>query len=572
MAKRAKKDISGNADTSSVWWEQRPWMPWLLIVCASAMAHIWCLGSQFYLDDIWQIRDNTVVREGAFLRQTEQMWTYFWYVMEARASGMSPVAFHAVNWLLHTGVACVLYASARDYLRGRGPRGAALFGAVLFVVHPLGSEIPNYARAQDLAWVTLFSLTAAWLFFRFLRDGGWAYVIGTGLCIVGAAISKGPGLIHALMMTGVVGLAFLEPRHLQDLRRMRVPLAGAACIVGLVLWWLGCWQHWLMLLSRLSQPRIVGFGFTVCRVFWEFAWRAVVPVQLSADHHIAETLQRPGAGLWGIGDSVAWWAAVGIACFTACSLVLAWRKSTRLVGVCMFLFAGAMLMRVFYYVAEFMPEYRIYPGLPWFCLGAAILLAQGWRGLGGNSGRVPAVVLVLVFAALSAKRSFLWHDLDRLMADVLEQYPTQARAVWILQQRDLEEGRWQAVIDRHRTVFQDVRRRFLEENRNLKPDRELPTGHLALAEVGCGGIYAQALARQRGPQAGLNEINRLEDYMKRLQLDPLAHSLHWSYFYHAKGLVLETAGDYKTAAEFLRMGKVANTRKLDLERVEAKIR
>ena len=30
-----------------------------------------------------------------------------------------------------------------------------------------------------------------------------------------------------------------------------------------------------------------------------------------------------------------------------------------------------MLFRVIYLIPEFMPEYRIYPGLPWFCLGAA---------------------------------------------------------------------------------------------------------------------------------------------------------------------------------------------------------
>ena len=30
-----------------------------------------------------------------------------------------------------------------------------------------------------------------------------------------------------------------------------------------------------------------------------------------------------------------------------------------------------MLFRVIDLIPEFMPEYRIYPGLPWFCLEAA---------------------------------------------------------------------------------------------------------------------------------------------------------------------------------------------------------
>lgn len=546
-------------------------MPYLLIAAAAALAHIWCLGSRFYLDDIWQIRDSEVIREGRLRFADLQPWTYFWYIVEARVSGMSPVAFHALNWLLHVGVACTLYVSARDYLRGRGPQGAALFGAVLFAVHPLGSEIPNYARTQDIAWVTLFSLAAAWLFSRFLRDGGWRYVLGSALCILGATFSKGPGMTHALMMTGVVALASLETRHVRFMSRLRAPLAGLALAAGVVVWWCGLWRFWLVRMADFSQPRVLGHAFTICRVFWEFAWRCVVPVRLSADHHIAETLVRPGNGLWGIGDAVAWWSAIGILCFAAGALALAWRKSTRLIGVCFFLFVGTMLMRFFFFVPEFMPEYRIYPGLPWFCLGAAIVLARGWRTLTESTGRAPTVALVLVFAALSAKRSFLWHDLDRLMADVLEQYPTQARAVWVLQARDADEGRWQAVIDRHRTLLPEVSRRFHEENRNLKPDRELPTGHHALAEVGCWGLYARALAMQRGPQAGLLEINRLEEYMRSLHLDPLAHAIHWSHFHHAKGLVLEIAGDYQAAAEYLRMESVRDKRKLDLQRVEAKI-
>jgi hypothetical protein len=29
----------------------RAWMPFLWIIAASALAHLWCLGAQFFLDD-----------------------------------------------------------------------------------------------------------------------------------------------------------------------------------------------------------------------------------------------------------------------------------------------------------------------------------------------------------------------------------------------------------------------------------------------------------------------------------------------------------------------------------------
>jgi hypothetical protein len=364
--------------------------PWVLIIAASAVAHLWCLGSQFYLDDLWQIRDSDVIRENRFLETGLLAWTYLWYTIEARASGMSPVAFHAVNWLLHTAVACALYGSARDYVGGRAPAGTALFGAVLFAVHPLGSEIPNYARTQDLAWVTLFSLLAAWCLFRFLRDGGLGKLALSCACVLGATFSKGPGLMHAIVITGTVGVAFAGPQHWDYLRRKATLVAAGTLVAIVAAWKIGLFDSWSNGAPRWSEPRFVGHAFTLCRVFWEFAWRSVIPLGLSADHHIAETLVRTQSGTWEIRDSGAWWAAACLMFFTSVALVLAIRKSTRLIGVCLFLYAGAILLRFFYFVPEFMPEYRIYPGLPWFCLGAALILTRGWQALTRAPSRVPA--------------------------------------------------------------------------------------------------------------------------------------------------------------------------------------
>ena len=540
----------------------------LWIIGACAVAHIWCLGSQFYLDDMLQIRHSEYVRELRFWEQGLSSWTYLFYELQAKLFGMSPVGFHAVNWLLHTAIACVLYVSGRDYLRGRAGEWVALFGAVLFAVHPLASEIPNYARTQDLEWVTLFSLLAAWFLFRALQGGGWENPAGSLVCIAAASFSKGPGFMHAIMMTSVIGLAFMQAAHWQALRKK----AWIPCLLVL-LGLLALWQ--LGLLRRAAhwwEPRAIGHAYTVCRVFWEFVWRSVVPIHLSADHHIAETLVPPGTFL-GIADTTALWAALGMLVFTIVSLALAWRKATRLIGVCFLLFVGAMLMRLLYFIPEYMPEYRIYPGLPWFCLGAAIFLAGAWQALTGVSGRIPAALLIVVFAVMSANRSFLYHDVHDLMADVLRQYPGQARAVWIMQRDDFDAGRWQVVIDRHEQLLPKVKQAFLRENQRLAPRRELPTGHFAMAEVGCAGIYARAIAMQRSPAAGLREINRLEAYMLALGLDPEAHRLHWSMFHHAKGLVLEIAGNYPAAAEFLAMDEDPTAeRKTDLERVRAKLK
>ena len=552
----------------------RRWWPWAWIVAASALAHLWCLGSQFYLDDFPQIRDSEIVRSGRFWEMPRSAWTYLGYSLQYRLFGMSAVGFHAVNWLLHTAVACVLFGFGRDFLRDRWPAGVALFGAVLFAVHPLASEIPNYVRTQDLAWVTLFSLLGAWGLLRYLRDGGGWRLAACAIGIGGAALSKGPGLMHALMMTGAIGIAFAHPAHWNLLRRHIGWITGALVLAISTLWLTGLLDFAQRATHQWSTPRFIGHGYTISRVFWEFAWRSVIPLGLSADHQIAETLVPSGAGFLNIPDKRAMLAAAAMLALAGSSVWLAWRKGTRLFGVCLFLYVATILFRVLYLIPEFMPEYRIYPGLPWFCLGAAIVLAAGWKWLfAAASPRRPAALVIGVFIALSAQRSFLWHDMDRLMADVLKQYPAQARAVWELQDRDLAAGNYQAVITRHEQVWPEVRRNFIASLSALAPARELPSGHFSLAEVACLGRYARAITREKSPADGLRLINELETYMRALRIDPATNPNHWNVFARDKALVLEAAGNYQAALACLKRLKPEDPQPwpLDFKRLSRKL-
>ena len=567
------------------------WLPFLWIIVACALAHLWCLGSQFYMDDFPQIVNNQRIQTGDFV-QGLNTWTNFWYHVQYRLCGPSPVLFHAVNWLLHAAVASVLFGFGREFLRGEWPAFVALFGALLFAVHPLASEIPNYARTQDLAWVTLFSLLAGWAMLRYLRrdhgqssaitngqiqmgrrcDRRWNLVF-CGIFMAGATFSKGPGLFHAAMVVGVVIITNLPKRPWKIQKRwMWTTAVSSVAALGVIVWATGTLSFGLGAMNQWREPRFIGHGFTLGRVFWEFAWRCVIPVSLSSDHHIAETLILPGRSLWAIPDKVAVLAMVGMLATVGLSAwLIAW-KSTRLFGACLALFVATILFRVLYLIPEFMPEYRIYPGLPWFCLGVAILLATVWQKIFiYRLPRLLVVILLLLFAFLSARRSFLWHNLDRLMADVLKQYPAQGRAVWEVHDRDLAAGKWQNIIDRQEQVWPEVRQKFITQLRDLAPARELPTGHFSLAEVACIGRYARAISHGKSPAEGLRLIRELEAYMHCLKIDPITNPVHWSLFSRDKAIVLETAGNYQAALDVLRPGGVPVTWQEDWQRISRKL-
>jgi hypothetical protein len=198
-----------------------------------------------------------------------------------------------------------------------------------------------------------------------------------------------------------------------------------------------------------------------------------------------------------------------------------------------------------------MPEYRIYPSLPWFCLGIAVASNAALKKYSKRSLCIPVTLVIVCFTVLSAQRSFVWHSLDHLLENVLVQYPTQARALWELDDRDLAEKNWQAIIQRQQTTWPVVFRRFLEANDQLRPARELPTGHLALADVCCRGSYAVAIAHTVSPAAGLREIKNLASYMQSLGINRTTHALHWGYYYYYKAMALDVAGERQQAVILL---------------------
>jgi hypothetical protein len=550
------------------WWDGRLW-PILLLLVVAALAHGPCLKSQFYLDDSIAILFNDQVRDGRVWGSGVLTWTHFGYWLQTGFGGEpNPVVFHAVNWLLHAGNALLLWALARALL-GIEKRGVALVAALLFAAHPLGSEIPNYARTQDLAWVTLFSLGAAWAA-RVAATGGnrWSWV-ALPVCILGATFSKGPGIVHAFIAVVPVLLLSAEGFVQRALtRRWPWLVVGGIVLLGILLV-SGWWWRIAVVTGRWAEPTFAGHGLTVCRSFWEFAWRAVVPVASSADHHVAETMVPPGTSWYAVPDRVALWSAAGLLVYLLVTAWLSRRKSTRWFGLGLWIFGLTMAMRVFYIVDEYMPEYRIYPGLPWFCLSAAIVL--GWVGR-----HLPAIArvglvtgIVAVFCWMSFQRSLLWHDIDKLMADVLDRYPGQLRSVWVMQSTDARAGRWQKVLERQRTLFPKVDKTLMEQNGALAPKRQLPTGRHALALIGSYGCQARALAATGQGRQAVLLLAQLEAALHRVQPPP--QKVHWFTLSHARGLVFEQLGMFDAAIRELDLEDgVTGERLVDLERVKAK--
>ena len=537
--------------------------PFLLIIGVSALAHLWCLGSVFFLDDILQIRDNSWLRDGEWWKAGLLKWTYFSYWVQTKIWGFSPVGFHFVNWLLHTSVAVALYVFGRDCLSWKNARQVSLAGALLFVTHPLASEIPNYARTQDLAWVTLFSILAAWAAVRLMRGFSWGLLVAVILLCVGATFSKGPGLCHAVMMVFVALVACAEREHWKVFAKRWWVVVGVLLSVSLALWLSGITgMLYAKLVGRVDLETHQWHGVTICRVFWKFVGLFFLPKDLCADHFIAGTLS------WEDEEAVP--AVVGMVLWLLVSTGLIIWKKTRFFGMCLWLFVGAMAMRVLYYINEFMPEYRIYPGLPWMCLGVMVALSAGWSRLTKVSplGLVGAFVAVLCL--VSAKRSFQWHSLERLTAATLEVYPGQARALWMLQRRDADLGDWDSIIKRQQD-FPKIQKAFVMANKEMAPGKAMSAGHFIMAELACTGYFAEAIAAKGNGREVVAGYLSMERWLNARGIERGTEKAIWGTYDRALGRVYEQSGELEKALESLERVEWPGKQYLDIARVKAKI-
>ena len=123
------------------------------------------------------------------------------------------MAFHFGNLVLHLLGALSVYWLAR-YLLAVEPQNrpadwetVAWLGALVFAVHPLCTEVTHYARARDHELLGCFSfLVAGWM--ALALRGKWLWGWAALAAVLGAALSKGPGLPQALLSAALVVLAF----------------------------------------------------------------------------------------------------------------------------------------------------------------------------------------------------------------------------------------------------------------------------------------------------------------------------------------------------------------------------
>ena len=373
------------------------------------------------------------------------------YTAEYRL-GNTAWVHHLGNLLLHLLLATLIFALGpvffdlgTDAVVQRRARLAAFFGALVFVVHPLCSEVTHYARAVDHGLIGFFTfLTAAGTLLWLRRGWRWA-PLAAGAAVLDI-LSKGPGPAHAALAIVAVIACYGWNRESRQRIFSRWTLYALLIVPLAVLdFWPDAVIGWT---SQIFDGDISHHFFlhalTQSRVDWEYLWRMICPLGLCPDHLVAWTKS------W--SDPVPWFAMLGLAGWMG-GVVWLWRSGRRATAFLVFMILANLLLRWGYVVSELMVEYRAYPSMPWLGLlaGWGLLRLWEWR----RAAAYGALALVLVTGiGLTRQRSWVWSSTTRLTDSIEQQYPWQLRAVMERTNAEAERGDADAALKELPSFYQ----------------------------------------------------------------------------------------------------------------------
>ncbi|MFV1996058.1 MAG: hypothetical protein ACC661_11540, partial [Verrucomicrobiales bacterium] len=482
------------------------WAYFPAISVVALLAHWMALSSAFYMDDFPHILENGAVLGGEWGETTNWRWLpYLLWAGTAKIFGLSPVAFHLLNLAVHVGASCAVFVAGREIFERAGflkssemRRHAAFFGAVIFACHPLCTEVVNYARCLMIGLVTLFSVLAALYAVRFSQAPDWRCGAGLFAMVGLAAVSKDPGIFHAVSTVAIVGVAlgdrdrlvsFLrEDRFQGRARLLMIPVA--LILVLVVAWWL---QRILGIAMGWKNLHFI-HALTQARIFWDYVGLMFYPRMLCVDHY-------PSWSVGGFRDLEATVKAIAILLLSAAVAIGLFRRRIRVVALLLALVLAPLLLRFLYPVKELMVEYRIYPAMPWVALLAGTALAWLYgkqRLLGG------AAVMVVVGAGvfLSQERSAVWRSVESIASDVHIKYPLNGRGITQLQGAAFRAGDYAQVIRLREDLVRAV---AAAEAYNREQDGRRAYEGLRLHSNYCNAeqLVVYALADWKGPKEAL---------------------------------------------------------------------
>ncbi len=430
-----------------------------LVLSACAVAYANALRNGFAYDDLPIIVESDRVHQLHGLARL--LWTPYWetfgrelglyrplailgFALQWGAAGGAPWLFHLVNLALHAAVCVAVLLLLVRFVDAR----AAVFGAVLFAVHPLHTEVVANVVGQAELWATLAVVSACvlWASRPHGRVGAGRALAMAALYLLGLA-----GKESAIVLPGLLPLLDVaQGRHrergvgtwLRDAAPAVVSLgAAAAAYLGARVAVLGHVTGGGMApaLPYLARPETR--FLSALRAWPEYLRLLVWPADLSADY-------SPGVVL--PVEHLTSMAALGAAILVttvAASLLLPRRPRIGLPAA-WFLVAVLPVSNLLFPIGVLLAERTLYLPSVAAALAAAFvadaLMARATSSPRGARDRIAltamAALLIALAAVRTARRNPAWRDNDALRETLMRDHPQSYRAQWLAAVQATQKG------------------------------------------------------------------------------------------------------------------------------------
>ena len=347
------------------------------------------------------------------------------YWFDHQTAGTTTLSFHLVNLLLHLFNAVLVFVLLRRLLIGQGEAvpaavfTGALFGASVFLLHPIQTESVAYIAGRSEVLSASFVLLALAIYLPRARTGvSWRAAVAIAILFAAGAAAKEQTIATlpaCILLTDWLIWRMGPIAAVRRNYRLYVVLLGPALAAGV-------YVCRLILTSPSVGSALAGVVspaqhfFTQCRAIFVYVRLLLFPYGQNVDHdfEVSRTIFSGGAWLGLLG-------LLGIA-----AAAIFWRRRYPLFSYGVLLF-GALLAPTSSIIplADPLVEHRLY--LPMFGL---LVVASAWVAslrvpTGALAFRLAAVVVIL--ALLTANRAKVWSDSVLFWQDVVAKAPGKAR-------------------------------------------------------------------------------------------------------------------------------------------------
>jgi hypothetical protein len=428
------------------------------LVLGTVLIYANTLLNGFVWDDFPVLVDNPAVRDLGNLPQfftdyrtgvaAEGMAYYrplrtLVFAIVHHAFGLSPLAYHALNGLVHVVNVLLTYAV---FTLLSGTRGAGMIVAAVFASHPIMTEaVANVTGFADLLSASLV-LLSLYLHLGLRRRGSWhpGAVAAVYVCFGLALLAKEMAITLPLLVV-LSDLLLRRRRNGFTLHRgYSAYLLGFVAIAAAFVWWR---SH---LLGGLASGEWMGVTFTrtmlmQAAVVAKYLRLLLIPVRQSVRHEVGipESYLDPGAlGALGVIAIVVFIAAYNMRRNTHVAFGIAWFFITLLPVMNIVPLRGAMIGERFLYV-------------PMLGLAYAAVRAVASAGVHGRALRsvpislVVTVVLLTTLSVLTARRNAVWRDNVTVFETAVRVSP-RSNALRVALIREYERLGQPAKADEHR--------------------------------------------------------------------------------------------------------------------------